>query len=255
MSDCTVYIDEAGDLGTKKGTRWFVLTAVVVDKKNESSIRTNLAQIKTRLNVKCIHIRELRDYNKRAFVARELNEEQFTFMCVIADTQKLDPAKLPSTDPLSVTAYNYSCRLLLERVSWFLRDSGKVADIVLSARGTKRDSELIDYITNKLLPYPDNQIVENVFDKISAKSAGSWDLLQLADVCATSTFLAYEVNGWEIRTPCFLKTLSSHLYKYNGKTDKYGIKYFSSNMKPITDELKCNWACKEKERTPGVTST
>lgn len=35
VSDYTVYIDEAGDLGIGRGTRWFVLTAVVV-KKNMS---------------------------------------------------------------------------------------------------------------------------------------------------------------------------------------------------------------------------
>lgn len=32
MSDCTVYIDEAGDLGYQRGTRWFVLSAVIVEK-------------------------------------------------------------------------------------------------------------------------------------------------------------------------------------------------------------------------------
>lgn len=30
---CTVYIDEAGDLGCNRGTQWFVLSAVIVDKK------------------------------------------------------------------------------------------------------------------------------------------------------------------------------------------------------------------------------
>lgn len=28
MADCTVYIDESGDLGFGHGTKWFVLTAV-----------------------------------------------------------------------------------------------------------------------------------------------------------------------------------------------------------------------------------
>lgn len=39
MSDYTVYIDEAGDLGIGRGTRWFVLTAVVVKKTVEPQIR------------------------------------------------------------------------------------------------------------------------------------------------------------------------------------------------------------------------
>ena len=32
---CTVYIDEAGDLGIGRGTQWFVITAVIVPKESE----------------------------------------------------------------------------------------------------------------------------------------------------------------------------------------------------------------------------
>jgi len=33
--DSTVYIDESGGLGCGTGTKWFVISAVIVDKKNE----------------------------------------------------------------------------------------------------------------------------------------------------------------------------------------------------------------------------
>ena len=46
-------------------------------------------------------------------------------------------------------------------------------DIVLSARGTSRDGELIEYIQEKLLPYPGNSIDATVFGKITAKTAAS----------------------------------------------------------------------------------
>ncbi len=36
---CTVYIDEAGDLGINRGTQWFILSALVVNKSDEFSIR------------------------------------------------------------------------------------------------------------------------------------------------------------------------------------------------------------------------
>ena len=42
MSDYTVYIDEAGDLGIGRGTRWFVLSAVIVAKEDESAIREKM---------------------------------------------------------------------------------------------------------------------------------------------------------------------------------------------------------------------
>ena len=240
MSDCTVYIDEAGDLGFQRGTQWFILSAVIVKKQDEPQIRAKLAQIKARLNINDIHIRRLPDFYKRAVAVREINEENFTYMCVIADTNKLDYTKIPSP----TIAYNYLCRMLLERVSWYLRDTNQKGDIVLSARGTSRDGELIEYINDRLLTYPNNQIVEGVFGRITAKPAGSWDLLQLADICATTMFLMYEKNGWGFRTPCFTKVLSNHLYRHNGVVNKYGIKYFTNDMKPESDYLKCDWPCK-----------
>lgn len=43
---CTVYIDEAGDLGINRGTQWFVLTAVVINKDAEPHIRNILKAVK-----------------------------------------------------------------------------------------------------------------------------------------------------------------------------------------------------------------
>ncbi len=251
MSDCTVYIDEAGDLGVGRGTRWFVLSAVIVDKQSEPQIRTTLNSIKARLNVNGIHLRKIPDYYRRAYIVREISNEEFTYINIIADTNKFDRTKIASSE----LAYNFLCRMLLERVSWFLRDTHRIADVVLSARGTKRDGELIDYIQNKLLPYAGNQIASSTFEKISAKQAAQWDLLQLADVCATTMFLAYQENGWGFCTPCFSRVLQSHLYAHNGRIDSYGIKYFTPDMQPGADELKDRWMCIKNERTPGATTT
>ena len=251
MSDCTVYIDEAGDLGIGRGTQWFVLSAVIVDKEAEKQIRAKIAQIKTKINVNEIHLRKITDFNKRGLIVRELCTEDFTYMNVLVDTNKFDRAKIPSP----IIAYNYVCKFLLERVSWYLQDRGKVGDIVLSARGTSRDGELIDYIRDKLLPYPGNSINAAVFNKISAKTAATWDMLQLADVCATTMFLTYEVNGYGFSVPCYSIALADHLYQKNGKIDTYGIKFFTPDMKPDANALKATRICAKKERTPGTTTT
>lgn len=252
MSDCTVYIDEAGDLGIGRGTTWFVLTAVIVDKTAEASIREKMSKIKARLNVREIHLRKITDFNKRAFIVRELNETEFVYMNVLVDTNQFDANKIPS----SVLAYNYICKYLLERVSAYLENAGKEADIVLSARGTSRDGELIQYIEEKLLPYAGNRINEKHFNKISAKSAASWDMLQLADVCATTMFLTYELNGYGFSVPCFSMALADHLYRDQGKNiENWGVKFFTSEMKPDLKELRKSRICVKKERTPGATTT
>lgn len=250
MSDCTVYIDEAGDLGFQRGTQWFVLSAVIVKKSDEIKIRKTMERIKNRLNVNELHLRKITDFYKRAYIVQELSGEEFTYINVIVDTGKLDLAMRSS----SSVAYNYICRMLLERVSWYVRDTHQTADIVLSARGTSRDAELIDYIKNQLIPYGGNE-VKNVFEKITAKTAASWDMLQLADVCATTMFLAYQKNGWGFCTPCYSRVLTHHLYSRGGHVDRYGIKYFSHDMIPNKSDLVCSWVCTKKERTPGATTT
>lgn len=251
MGKCTVYIDESGDLGCGTGTRWFVITAVIVDKEKEKSIRHTMNTIKSRLNIRDIHLRKISDYYKRSYLVGELNNEEFTFVNVIADTNKFDRAKISS----STKAYNYMCKMLLEEVSRVLRDTNRIANVVLSARGTSRDGELIQYIKEKLIPCHNNEAAQGVYGKITAKTANSWDLLQLADVCATTTFLAYEINGWGFRTPCYLKVLQDHIYQYKRDIMSYGVKYFSDEMIPDAGELNCNYPCIAKERTSGATST
>ena len=80
-------------------------------------------------------------------------------------------------------------------------------------------------------------------------------MLQLADVCATTIFLAYEINTYNLCFPCFSTTLSEHLYRHNSKIASYGMKYFSNDMKPNIETLKKHRPCTKKERTPSATTT
>ena len=235
MSDtlCTVYIDEAGDLGVNRGTQWFVLTAVIVNTANEPQIRQKLATFKTRFNLQTIHFRNLKDFLRRMCIVGALSDENFDIVSVLFDTNQFDKNKMQSEQ-----AYNYICRFLLERVSWLLRDTNRKGKIVLSSRGTARDGELTSYIREKLLPYPSNQIAD-VFNGVECKTASTWDMLQLADICATSMFYSHEVNGYGFTVPCYAIRLNNKLYKHNGSRIGYGLKYFSADMKPIKGKRPC----------------
>ena len=234
----TVYIDEAGDLGIKRGTKWFIITAVIVPKTEEKNIRTTLSTIKTKFNLKEIHLRKLNDVYKTAYIISQLKPHTFTIVNVLMDTDIC-----PLKD--SIKTYNYMCRILLERVSWFLKAHNSKADVMLSSRGTKRDGELIHYIEEKLIRY-DYNAIPDVFCKIQSKSASSWDLLQLADVCATSMFKAYEVNSLGFITPCHINNLKDKIYQRNGKLDKYGLKYYSDDMKPSAEYFSEHKLCNKK---------
>lgn len=235
ISTYGVYIDEAGDLGIKRGTKWFVISAAIVPKTEEPQIRQTINSIKNKFNLKEIHMRKLNDFYKSSYIISRLNNHDFTIINVLMDTDIC-----PLKD--SIKTYNFMCRFLLERVSWFLRDNNAKGNVVLSSRGTRRDGELINYIQTKLLNYNLNSI-SNVFTRIESKSASSWDMLQLADVCATSMFKSHEVNSLGFVTPCHMNNLKDKLYKYNGKIERYGLKYYSDEMKPTMQYFETHRLC------------
>lgn len=248
MTNCTVYIDEAGDLGIGKGTRWFILTAVIVNKDSENQIRETIKSIKRELNLDTIHFRMLRSFEQRAYVINALSDSPFEYINVILDTHKLDIEKLLGkrsdfTEKPSIILYNHACRYLIERVSWLLRDTDRIGDIVLSSRGTSRDGELIQYLDEKLIRYGNNEVSDR-FGEISSKTATSWDMLQLADICATSMFYYHEINKYGFVMPCYTYKLRKALYQRNDKVLKYGMKYYTDNMEPEKDYFAKHMICR-----------
>ena len=247
-ANCTIYIDEAGDLGVGKGTQWFVLTAVIINKNSEKQIREIISSIKRELNLETIHFRQLRSFEQKAYVVKELSGSPFEYINVILDTHKLDLSKLLGnrthfSEKPSIILYNHACRYLIERVSWVLRDTNRIGDVVLSSRGTARDGELIEYLNSKLIHYGNNE-VSNCFGKICSKPATSWDMLQLADICATSMFYYHEINRYGFVVPCYTYKLRNSLYRRNGKILKYGMKYYTDIMEPENDYFNNRMICK-----------
>ena len=243
-SNCTLYIDEGGDLGIGKGCDWSILSGVFIDKQEEPQIRETIKNIRIKLNINEIHFRKMASFDKKSYAVSELSKCHFEYIAIIADTNKINLSKLYAeySEKPSILSYNHICRYLLERASWLLRDSNRVADIVLSSRGTSRDADLIAYIKNKLIPFNDNQI-ENCFGTITAKPASSWDMLQLADVCATSMYNMHQRNGLGFITPCYAYRLRAHLYRHNGKLLKYGMKYYDDAMQPSKQYFMENAVC------------
>lgn len=241
-TNCTLYIDEAGDLGVGRGTEWFVLAGVIVNKSDEKQIREVIRNIRQRLNVNEIHFRKMMSFDKKAYAVSELSKCPFEYITVIANTSMIKLSLKDAAAP-SLLSYNHICRYLLERASWLLRDTKRKADIVLSSRGTSRDNDLIEYI-NKLILYGMNKVSPQ-FGKIRAETAAKWDMLQLADVCATSMFNMHERNGLNFITPCYAYRLNPHLYRHNGHLEKYGVKYYDDKMMPKRNYFIENAVCQK----------
>lgn len=239
---CKVYIDESGDLGICKGTTWFVMTAVIIREAEEKKIRSTIGAIKDKLNLKTLHFRKIREFNRRLYIVNVLNELPFTFVNVIVDTTKL---KLSDSN----MTYNYLSRILLERVSWHLRDEGLRADVIFSSRNTRKDNQLSSYLNEKILSYEWNKIAPGTILSVSTKKMEQYDMLQFADACAASMFKAYEPDHMGFIYPCFMNKIKDHLYKYRGRTISYGVKFYKKEMAPdpeyIREHAPCNYVLKK----------
>lgn len=65
MANCTLYIDEAGDLGIQRGSDWFVLAGVLINKSDEPHIREVIKAIKSKININEIHLRKMQSFDKK----------------------------------------------------------------------------------------------------------------------------------------------------------------------------------------------
>lgn len=223
--ECNVYIDESGDLGIGKGTRWFVITAVIAEKDKEKELRSIIKGIKNQLNIQTIHFREIREFNKKLYIVSQLKDAPFTIVNVIVDTSLLELSN-------GIKTYNFMSKILLERVSWYLRDHQMVANVVFSSRNSKRDNELTNYLNTKVINYEWNEIAEGTIVSVTSKKMENVDMLQLADICAASFYKSHETDRFGFVYPCYMNNLKTHLYSYNGQVNKYGIKYYREKMRP-----------------------
>jgi hypothetical protein len=183
----------------------------------------------------------VKDFNKRCFIVSELSGKSFQLVHVLFDTSSYDKSIMPNER----IAYNHLCRLLLAQVAFLLKDTGRKGKVVLSSRGTSKDNELVDDITNNL--FLSNKQFSDVFTSVECKPSSDRVLLQLADVCATSMFYSHEVNSYGFTTPCFSIRLSSKLYRNRDEEELLGIIYYRDDMKPPSGLLESLRICETKK--------
>ena len=123
------YIDEAGDEGIETGgSRWFILSALLVPDEIDPQTSTMIGRIKTtfgKSNDWILHWSKIKKHDQKRYVCQELLTEPWVCVCIATD--KTHPfitgsKGLRQKDVL----YLYSLRLLLERLSWYARGNGAV---------------------------------------------------------------------------------------------------------------------------------
>jgi hypothetical protein len=247
-----VYVDEAGDRRiSPKSSRYFVVAAVMVHESHNDKVRGQLADLKVELGRhrhQVLHFRNLRPAAKRERAAEAVSE--FTIariMSVIIDKDRIgeegpagDDSFISNCDPM----YLWALRLLLERVSWYAQDRQK-QDVLMTF------SHVQGFKVGKLTAYrsalekqregEDMTIDWGLFDahRFVVASPKTVDLLQVADIAASSIFQAVEP---ERNGPACLDALKSKIYRRPPRLiTSYGLKVFPDRAIKPTGEL--HWLC------------
>jgi len=195
-----VYVDEAGDRGLRPGaSTHFVVSAVLVQDSSESQVRSGLADLRQELGRHPGHVMHFRKLSHLQKVRATQAVASFpieSITNVIVCKQHLQGEGSPGQttiitrpDPM----YLWALRLLLERVSWYIRDHGGGTSVVTFAHVKRfKVQKLHDY--RRALALSDTNIHWPSFDghqyKVSAPN--SIELLQVADITASALLDAVE---------------------------------------------------------------
>lgn len=244
-----VYIDESGDEGFvfnpdgSGSSRWLVLSAVVVRKKNDLSLVRMLENVRVLLGKapkKELHFRDLKHEQRVPYVKQIAAAQVKTVSVLIHKPSLRDPEKFQSEKFL---LYRYASRYLLERVSWLCRDKHNPeeglgrADIIFSNRSIMSYESLTDYLeTLKAKSDPlDVRIDWNVIDprKVSAVDHTKLAGLQIADAVASSFFYAVNLNRYGEIEDKYAKFLLPQCYRHKSAVLGYGLKFWPEEFQKL----------------------
>ena len=120
-----VYIDESGDEGINKGSKYFILTALIVDKEKDLEISKKVDEIKTNLemNIKSqLHWKLIKGYPNKKMIMEVVKNMDIKIINVIVDTKCIK--LIPSNN-----IYNYFSGYLYERICWLMNEKKAIANI------------------------------------------------------------------------------------------------------------------------------
>jgi hypothetical protein len=228
-----VYVDESGDRGRAPGSsNHFIVSAVIVLDANDAAVRAELSAAKQSIGLNpanVLHFRKL-SHGRQVRLCREVaNFSIAAITNVIVCKRHIGPFQgggmpyITQPDPL----YLWACRLLLERVSWYIRDNGGGTSIVTIAHLTRfKSQKLHDY--RQALFHSNTEIHWASFDghPFRFNYPSKVEILQIADTTASAIGKAVEPS-FGIVEDRYLTELAPKLYRYGSSwITSYGLKVF-----------------------------
>lgn len=250
-----VYIDESGDEGfvfhpeERGSSRWLVLSAVVLRKRNDLQAVRLMRDIRALLKKdakKALHFREMRHEQRVPYVRAIGGAKLRTVSVLIHKPSISEPERFQSE---SFRLYRYASRLLLERVSWLCRDhhaegaGDGTAEITFSNRSAMSYDDLRTYLCHlrETADACDVRVDWNVVrpEQVRAVNHDQLAGLPIADAVASGIYFAVNLNPYGEAEDRYLHLLSPTIYRH-AKTRTaigYGLKFWPDSYEALAKNL------------------
>ena len=225
VNEYNIYIDESGDEGINKGSKYFILTAIIIKKEKDLEISRIVDDIKKNLEMnvdKQLHWKFLRGFPNKKMILESIKDKDITIINVIVDTYSIKYIE-------SNNIYNYFSGYLFERICWFMKENNALANINISSRGNLSKNELSNHINSN--NHKKYEIDGSCIKSIKIIPNERKKLLQLADCCCSALFQALKNNNTQYFE--FIKIIKNRLYKRNNKIISYGLKLVPGNSESV----------------------
>ena len=250
-SSFIAYVDESGDEGFifhpdgSGSSRWFVLSAAVIRKTDDLQLVSCMKEVRNVLQKppkKPLHFVDLK-HDQRVRYVRRVGELPIRTVNVLVYKPLIrEPEKFQNTKYL---LYRYATRLLLERVSWLVREHRRpnegdgFADVIFSNRSNMSYEEIRNYLRLFLSQSASNpqkvQIDSSVIDpdRISAVEHSKLAGLQVADAVASGLHFALKVNRYGETELGYLPHLKKTIYRHKAVGLGYGLKLWPEDFATV----------------------
>lgn len=215
-NEYNVYIDESGDEGINKGSKYFILTAIIVAKEKDLDTSKKVDTIKENLemNVKSqLHWKKIKGYPNKLMIMEIIKDLDIKIINVVIDTKCIK--KIPSNN-----IYYFFSGYLYERICWFMKDKKGIANISISSRGNLSKESLSKYIKDK--NHKKIEIDSTKIKSIKIIPNERKKLLQLADCCCSALFQALRYNDENHFK--YIEVIKNKLYCKRNNLISYGLK-------------------------------
>lgn len=231
-----IYIDEAGDRGVSRASSaHFVTTAIAVRDDDDAKARAELDALRCSLGRQpgqVLHFQRF-SHSQRLKAVQDLAGSSVAaiFNVVLCkrgfrEPSPADMRNIIKPDPM----YLWAVRLLLERISWYVRDEGDGPAIVTFGHVRRfRVQKLHDY--RRALERDGTGVHWAAFEghRFRTATPEKVELLQFADTAASALFRALEPDEFGNHERRYLEELVPKLYRRDpGSITSYGLKVFPS---------------------------